>query len=356
MFITGERIVHMNAVDAKLLDTAAHQLRARGLAITVKAARHQDQVDAWIRVAKNKRHVDYAVEIKRQVTADTFGALVQQLKHWGEITKKPTLLVAAYIAPPVADRLMRANQHFMDAAGNAYLDTEGIFVLISGCKPERNTTRAKPGRAFTTAGLKILFAFICNPELAAAPYRTIAAAADVALGTLPGVLAGLQQIGYLHVMGKRRKLAATKRLLDEWALAYARTLRPKQLQRMLVAPTIATWRGWDLQADKARWGGEPAAALLTRYLEPGTLTLYAEKVPARLMVEHRMTTARPNDEHDLVEVRRPFWAASLCETVGMPTVPPALVYADLLAVGDARCIETAQQIHEKYLARFFAAN
>lgn len=43
-------------------------------------------------------------------------------------------------------------------------------MLIMGRKPEKDITVEKPGRAFTTSGLKTLFALICNPELAAAPY------------------------------------------------------------------------------------------------------------------------------------------------------------------------------------------
>lgn len=345
----------MNNLEANLLDAAAVHLRARDLAVAVKTARREDHVDAWFRVTKDKQHVDYAVEVKRQVTPQTLGAVVAQLKHWGEITKKPPLLVTAHITPPVADRLAAADQEFVDAAGNAYLNAPGIFVLITGRKPEKDVTAEKPGRAFTTAGLKTLFALICNPGLAAAPYREIAAAAGVALGALPGVLDGLQQAGHLHVMGRKRKLITTKRLLDEWALAYARALRPKQLLRKLVAPTIETWRTWDLLADQLRWGGEPAAALLTKYLRPGVLTLYAEKVPARLIVEQRLTTARPNDEHNIVEIRQRFWGEGLGDKNRADVVPPVLVYADLLATGDARCIETAQMIYEGDLARFFTA-
>lgn len=345
----------MHNFDANLLDTAADHLRARDLRVAIKAARRDDRVDAWLRVTKDKQHVDYAVEVKRQVTPQTLGAVVAQLKHWGEITKKPPLLVTAHVTAPVADRLAAVDQQFVDAAGNAYLNAPGIFVLITGRKPEKDTTIEKPGRAFTAAGLKTLFALICNPELAAAPYREIAAAAGVALGALPGVLAGLQQAGHLHVMGSKRKLITTRRLLDEWALAYARTLRPKQLLRTLVAPTFETWRMWGLQADQAKWGGEPAAALLTKHLEPGGLTLYVEKMPARLIVEHRMTTARPNDEHNLVEIRERFWGEGLHNTDRADVVPQALVYADLLATGDARCIEAAQMIYEGGLARFFTA-
>lgn len=344
----------MNITNAALLDAAANHLRRRHFDLAIKPPRRTDKVDAWLRITKDGRHADYAVEVKRQVTPQTLGAAVAQLKHQAEMAKQPPLLVTAHITPPMAERLTELNQQFVDAAGNAYLDAPGLFVLITGRKPAKRTLAGRPARAFTAAGIKTLFAFICKPDLAAAPYREIADVAGVALGVLPDVLAGLQQVGYLHVMGKKRKLIATKRLLDEWALAYARTLRPKQLLRTLVAPTFATWRDWNLP-DQLRWGAEPAAALLTKYLQPGVLTIYADKVPAALIVEHRLTTARAGDEHNLVEIRKPFWGRNLIETDRPEIVPPALIYADLLATGDARCIEAAQMIYGEHLAGLLTA-
>lgn len=348
----------MNEPEVNLLDAAAAHLRTRGFTVAIQHPRRAERdqhVDAWFRIGKDRHEAGYAVEVKRQVTPHTLGAVVAQLKHRGQITKKPFLLVTNHITPPVADQLTAVDQQFVDAAGNAYLNAPGVFVLITGRKPEEKIGTDKPGRAFTTAGLKTLFAFICDPQLAAAPYREIARAADVALGALPAVLAGLQQTGHLQALGKKRKLIATRRLLDEWALAYARTLRPKQLLRTLVAPTFENWRTWSLKADNGLWGGEPAAALLTKYLRPGVLTIYAEKMPARLMVEQRLVTAGDNDEHGLVEVRKPFWGKILHDAHETETVAPALVYADLLATGDARCIETAQMLYEAHLARLFPA-
>ncbi len=345
----------MNTAETNLLKAAADHLRARNLGVAIRNARPQEQIDAWFRVTKNNKHVDYAVEVKGNVTPQTLGAVVVQLKHRGQLAKKPPLLVTTYITQPVADRLTAANLQFADAAGNAYLDAPGMFVLITGRKPakDRAMIAQRHGGIFTKAGLKTLFALICNPHLATATYRDVAAAAGVALGGIPPVMAGLQQAGHIYIMGDKRRLIATRRLLDEWALAYARTLRPKQLLRTLVTPVFGTWREWDLKNERAKWGGEPAAALLTRHLTPGVLTLYADKLPAKLIVQHRMTTAQPNDEHNLVEVRKRFWGEALDGRADL--VPPPLIYADLLATGDARCIDAAQMIYEEYLARLFTA-
>ena len=174
----------MNTAEATLLDAAAGHLRARDLTVAIKEARPDERVDAWVRVTKDKKHVDYAVEVKRQVTPQTLGAVVAQLKHWGELTKRPPLLVTTHITPPVADRHAAANQQFVDAAGNAYLNAPGMYLLITGRKPEKDADRiaGKAGDVFGKPGVKTLFALICNPELATATYRQIAAAAKVALG------------------------------------------------------------------------------------------------------------------------------------------------------------------------------
>jgi hypothetical protein len=50
-----------------------------------------------------------------------------------------------------------------------------------------------------------------------------------------------------------------------------------------------------------------------------------------------------------VEVLARFWHCDH-ELAGQGVVPPLLIYADLLATGDLRNIETAKVIHERYLA------
>lgn len=310
---------------------------------------------AWVRVAKGREHIDYLAEAKRTVTPATLGAMVMQLRHLAETAGRPVLLVTDYLTPQVAEALRNQQQQFADAAGNAYLEGPGLLVYVAGRKLMRGQTAPRANKTFATAGLKVLFALICDPALADAPYRDIAVAAGVALGAVPAALADLRQARHLLVTDKIRRLHATKRLLDEWALAYAHTLRPKTLLKTYVAPNFGTWPDWQLDPEQARWGGEPAANLLVRYLRPGVLTIYADKLPPRLIVEQRLELAGPLAQDHLLELRKPFWGRTL-RTEGRPdTVPPALVYADLLATGDARCIETAQMIYDDCLARLLPA-
>lgn len=311
--------------------------------------------DAWLRIGGGKEGVGYLVEVKRTVTASTVGGVVAQLRDRTAQTEMPTLLITGYLTPPVAEALRAQEQQFADLAGNAYLKGPGHYVYVLGQRPKRRPIVAHGGGTLTTNGLKVLFALLCNPPLAAAPQRTLAVAATVALGAVPGVLKDLAAAGHVVTLRQRRRFRGTKRLLDEWAQGYAKRLRPKTLQATFVTENFDAWRGWTMDPAEVRWGGEPAAALLTNYLRPGVLTLYTERLPPRMIVDQRLRKGGHAGDQRYVEERRPFWGALQIDPPRPDVVPPVLVYADLLATGDGRCMETAQMLYETHLAQLLPA-
>ena len=329
-----------------LIERATAELKQLGLDVS--------KVDAWLRVGNGGQPVDYAIEVKRRLTPATHGAAIMQLQHAAAATGHPTLLVTEHLTPPLASMLREHKQQFADAAGNVYLEAPGLLVYVTGRKPPLSAMAPHAGKGHTMTGLKVTFALLCDPELADAPQRSIAAAAGVALGAMPGVMADLQQTGHLLVLAKRRRLNATKRLLDEWALAYARRLRAKTLQATYTVKDFDTWQQWQLDAP-ALWGGEPGANLLVQYLKPGVLTIYAEKLLPIFQAQHQMRKVRPMDaDGRVLEWRKPFWG-TMPAAARPDAVHPVLVYADLLATGDARCIETAQLVYDEHLARLLPA-
>jgi hypothetical protein len=224
---------------------------------------------------------------------------------------------------------------------------------VTGRKLHEKQIALRASQGFASTRLKVLFCLICDAELTSAPYPTIAAAADVALTTMPAVIADMKERGWLQVINRQRRLERSRQLLDDWAQAYACDLRGKTLIGRYAAPKFEEWREWPLNPAHLRWSGEPAAALLGCDIDPGVLTLYSDKLPARLIAHEHLAPAGPLAYERLVELRRPFWGESL-KLWGRPdSVPPALVYADLLATGNARCIESAQIIYDGWLARAF---
>jgi hypothetical protein len=345
----------MNSIP--ILHRATGVLEGYGLAVEPHALAGPAlalRADARWRVARGRQRGDYVVAIKRNVTRAMVGAVLAQARQLAHEAGTPVLLVTDPLTPPIADTLKDQQQQFVDTAGNAYLECHGWLVWVTGRKAEP-LPRARAGRAFTPAGLKILFVLLRDPSLVTRPYREIAVAAGVALGAIPAVVADLQAHGHLLVVDRRRRIVSPPRLLDEWAMAYARLLRPRTLLRTLTTADFDDWRDWDLGPDDALWGGEPAANLLIGHLRPGVLTIYANKIPARLIVAHRMTTPNPGTTTGIVEIRERFWGDDTIPAAPHRTVAPVLVYADLLATGDGRCLETAQRIHEQHLARSLAA-
>jgi hypothetical protein len=106
------------------------------------------------------------------------------------------------------------------------------------------------------------------------------------------------------------------------------------------------WQGVDLRQQDAWWGGEVAAAKLTKYLVPAHATIYKAEQLARLLLIYGLE----EDPGGPIEVLKPFWGV-VDRMFKDDMVPPLLVYADLLASNDARNIEVAEMIYEQELTR-----
>ncbi len=299
------------------------------------------RADAMVRIRHGGQEVLYAVEVKRGLRPATLGGALLQLERLGDTA----LLVADYITPPLAEELKTRGVAFIDTAGNAYLDRPPLFIWVKGEKPlTRLEVPRETGRAFRPSGLRVLFAVLCQPAIVNRPYREIAKHADVAHGTVGWVMAEMPKMGYVGVVGGKRRLMHPERLLQQWVDAYARTLRPKLLLGRYRAETLDWWAKLEPLNYGLVLGGEAAAARLTKILRPGTLTFYGPKVEPRLLLDQRL---KP-DPAGNVEFLKRFWAFEN----NMPGIAPTvLVYADLLTIGDARALEAARQLQGEILAR-----
>ncbi len=340
---------------ASLLDRALTNARALGLRAQImrpEALPGSTAPAALVSIGRAGAEALYAIEVKKGLRPATLGATLHQMERRGQ----PALLVADHVTPALADELKARRVPFIDTAGNAFLEQPGLFIWVNGRKPLTKPVHESVGRAFQSNGLKVVFTLLCNPAWINRPYRELAVQAEVAHGTVGVVMADLQRAGFMaDVKGQRgtRRLFNAKKLLDQWVDAYVRTLRPKTLLGRYYVQGIDGWKDWPLAAHAAQWGGEPAGALLTDYLHPGELTIYADRLPTLLAAQHKFLKDPQPGHNTVVEVRRRFWRFS-----GDPhhanLVPPILIYADLLAIGDARCIETAKLVYQVDVARLFA--
>jgi hypothetical protein len=303
--------------------------------------------DALVRLTGHGVDRELAVECKKRLTQGTMGAMIHQLQRF----PIKGLLITEYVNPKMAEQLKKMDIQFIDTAGNAYLNEPPVFIYIKGNKPPENLQPRGIRRIFQPTGLKIIFAFLCHPNLANAPYREVAKAANVALGTVGWVMRDLKGEGYLLEMGKRgRRLTNKKKLFDRWVMAYPEKLRPKLMIGKYKTPNQGWHKDVRLNNYQGYWGGEVAAAKLKTFLKPETVTIYTAEVNTNLLLDNRL---RKDPEGD-IELLKIFWNT---EYVGYngginDLVPPVLIYADLLATGEARNIETAETVYEQELAGF----
>ncbi len=305
--------------------------------------RDPDRPDALLDVFVNGRIVRFAAEIK---AIDRF-QILGTIKAKEHLAHDPPLLVAPYITEATAEQCRELHLPFIDEAGNAYLEAPGLFVYVTGKRRPIQARQITTYRAFTTAGLRIVFALLHHPYLITEPYREIAKAAKVALGTVGDVLADLEARGHLapDKPGPRR-LLAPERLQEEWVTHYPIKLRPKLNARRFTGPVPDWWRDLDIRPHHAYWGGEVAADKLTGYLKPAKVTLYIAGKPDQLILANRL---RPDVNGD-IEILDLFWTTE--ETQQADGIAPTLVvYADLMATADPRNVETAKLIRDRYLAQ-----
>ena len=298
--------------------------------------------DALVRLRRGTEDVLVTVELKRGLRPGTLGATLFQLQRMGETA----MLMADYVTPNLAEQLKANKIAFADAAGNAYIERPTWLIWVKGEKPTEGAYAAEQkGRAFQASGLRVLFALLCIPKLINENYRAIAAEAGVAHGTVGWVMAELPGLGFVAEIAGKRRLLQPERLLQQWVEAYARKLRPK----LMLGRYQTDGNEWQKTLDPLKygavWGGETAAAAMTNMLRPEITTLYVKKREPALLHAARL---KPNPTGN-VELLTRFWEF---ENDKPALAPVILVYADLLATGDARCIEVARELHRGILAQF----
>jgi len=299
------------------------------------------RLDRQIRMIIQGKALDYYAEIK---TAVTKGQKFLLLMH-KEKLDYPLLLIAKYVNAQMAEQLRQDGIEFIDTAGNVFINQPPLYIFIKGNRLPEAVRKAPLKRAFKPAGLRMIYAFLCNPGLENKTYREIAAATDVALGTVDWIMKELKDLGFLLDMGKKgQRLIQKENLLQRWVTAYPEQLRPKLILGRYEGE-YGWWQQKKLDPLKAQWGGEVAAARLTQYLKAEIITIYTTtQLLNQLLIENRLKKNPTGD----VEILERFWKiAEMWQYEDL--VHPILIYADLLATGYQRNIDTAKMIYEQHI-------
>ncbi len=316
-----------------------HLFKTTGIKATWKETVGGD-FDGVLTMNREGKKLVFNVDVKNELRYHQLNTILNK-----ERTGKPILIIASKIFATIKEELRKNEVAYLEANGNVYIKYEDTLIWLAGNKPLEEK-KVKTNRAFTKTGLKVLLLYLNDAEWLNRPYRQTAEKAGVALGAIPPITAALKELGYLVNMNNKIKLVNKEELIKRWAEAYADKLKPgiKLGNFMLDVRNEQNWKQIDWIGEQALWGGEPAADLLTNYLNPQEFTLYTTQNIKDLIKNYHLLP----HENGRVAVYEKFWKFP-DET--QKTAPPLIVYADLMHTNDNRCIETANIIYEQYLRK-----
>jgi len=300
--------------------------------------------DGYLELINNQQTYKWVVQFKNELTAN----YLLRLKDLANNIKKgrQLIIITGYANPGIRKQLRKMEIDFLDAAGNAFMRQDIVFIKIDGHQRLAEPEKLK-NRAFTNAGLKVLFYFLYDPVNVNKTIREIAADTDTALDTVHKTMNALIQMKHiLKVNEKEYRLIHAKELLDRWIQDYELKLKTRIFIgtfRFARKEDELQWKNIKLDKEETFWGGETAGAILTNYLNPEFLTLYTTCTKNELAEKYKLLP----DAKGIVMVYNKFWKFKHTEN---NTVPAILAYTDLITTGDDRCIETAKIIYNELLA------
>jgi hypothetical protein len=322
---------------------AAIQLENRiTMPVNIESARLE--YDALLTINNHQ----FTVTAKPEVRSANKGVVLAQIKELQVKTTRPVIIIAKFIHSDIALELKEKEINYLDVAGNAFIKKDDLLIYITGQKAVK-ADKTNQTRAFQEVGVKLIFSILTNPDNLQLSYRELAEQTGVAIGSISNVMKELEDLNFILKTDTKRILKNKPELLDRWVVAYQDVLRPRLIKRRMRFGDKAKYINWKTllqnQTNAATlWGGEPAAALLNDFLKPAQYTIYTN-ISWQECAKQLGTIP---DENGDIEILNLFWNP---ETVVAEkhTVPPVLIYTDLINSGFDRNIEAAKLILENEL-------
>ncbi len=306
--------------------------------------------DAVLELKQGDQKALFLVEIKNEIREQNLPAIFD--RRGGNAGK--WLLVCQYIPKPLKEKLKDMGVNYLEAAGNCFIRKDGLFFYVND---KAVTVHRKPaeGKLWNQAGLKFLFGILIKPRLLNTTYRQIALETKVALGNIGPFIEELKQEGYLKEGVENGHsmlfLENKEQLQHKWIELFYAVLKPKLKQGKFRFLNKTDAQNWQLVTTGIPanffWGGEPAGAILTGFLQPEKFTIYTKENKTTIMKHLELVP----DKDGNVELMNIFWATQEPGDLNTSTkiVPPLLAYAELITSLDSRNRETAALIKQKHL-------
>jgi hypothetical protein len=307
------------------------------------------------------RTIRYLAKVERHFRHQDAAVVVEQLNRRRAVLTDGQrgdrlLLLAPHVRAQQAAVLEPAGIDYLDLAGNAHLTVPGHFVHVEGRKPpkKRVTVPARPHKGW----IKVVMALLIRPEMVEEPYRLVAAATDVALGTVAKCMKDLAVRGLLREQQGRRTIADRPALVALWVQAYIEALRPGLRERRFQVRADDKPQLWArLQAVLAereqRWAltGAAAAARRDGFFRAEDTEVYAPVEVLDDRAVQKALVAQPAVRGGNLLVIEPPGPLAIPDAVDetIPAAPDLLAYAELRYRGTGQAMEAADLLLPRVL-------
>lgn len=267
-------------------------------------------------------------------------------------TGPPLLVMGARVTPRNADGFRALGINYLDANGNAYFKFGNVLVDVRGRTGDPLATQYKDKAAtsnlFSPKRAQVIFALISWPDILNTKLREIAHTAGVSVGFAQRTLVDMETANYIDAVAAQRdgrRLNNVDALIDGWVASFPAALGSPTKTRSFQGsfdPNALTGEGAEVYIS-----GEGAAGWI-RHSE--TWTLYCNDIPREAAAAGRWTarSIEPN-----IFIRPVFWNEPVHQANDVNkrvrVAPPLLVYADLIASGESRQREAAEQYRSEHV-------
>jgi len=277
--------------------------------------------------------------VKPEISRGNKGIVLQQLKETSREENLPVLLITKYIPSTIAKSFVEEDINYIDAAGNCNIQQNELILIVEG-KKIKHLPKTYQARAFQDAGIKLIYFLLVDPDNINKTFRELSELSQISLGSVSTIFQELSDSNFILETKSKRVLKNKTELLNRWVIAYNDVLRPKLLLKRMNFMNKSEYSNWSnldlsLISDKTLWGGECAADILTKNINPAIFTIYTDTT---WQTVGKLLRFIP-DDNGKIEILRLFY-----DTDESSTVSPLLIYADLMGSGDSRNIETAEKL------------
>ena len=327
--------------------------------------------DAFLNLTAQGNPLTFVVEYKRHVATQDIRLVTAQLEQHLATAENlhgkalRGLLLAPFIRPRQAAELRARGIDYVDLAGNVHLEGPGVYVHVEGKRPDKDE-RVRPGR-LTRGWVKIAMALLVRPELRPGPYRPIAAAAGVAVGTVGACMKDLEARGHVEAGVHGRTFLNLPDLVALWVQTYGDVLRPRLRVRHFQMRDVQARARWQrlegtLGPRQVAWaltGADGAAARNDFFHAPET-EIYADPNEFEQRDVLADLGAQPAVRHGNLRVIEPPGPVALSNRTrtepangllpDLPVAPLLLVYAELRLRRTDQANEAADMLLPELLA------